>query len=171
MAETYREIASAFHQAESVKNQSRISNLGIKIIGDRPAPFMLGKLYSDISGAYWFLRRPQEGIACLEKSINYFDQTEHKIQSIAAYNNLGVNLMLLGEWEKAEPIIKKALDIAYEVNHVHIAGILDSLGEIKLLRWEFEESQQLLEEGVRFAVERKKEWYAIQVMRNLARCF
>ena len=171
MAETYREIAMSHHQRGNSEKSIENFNLGIKIIGDRPAPFMLGKLYSDISGAYWFLRRPQEGIDCLEKSINYFDQTEHKVQSIAAYNNLGLNLILLGEWEKAESVIKKALDIAYEVNHVHIAGILDSLGEIKLLRGEFEEAQQLLEEGVRVAEERKKEWYAIQAMRNLARCF
>ena len=171
MAETYREIASAYHQSGNSEKSIENFNLAIKIIGERAAPFMLGKLYSDMSGAYWFLRRPQEGIACLEKSITYFDQTEHKIQSIAAYNNLGLNLLLLGEWEKAESVIKKALDIAYEVNHGHIAGILDSLGEIKLLRGEFEEAQKLLEEGVRVAEERKKEWYAIQAMRNLARCF
>ncbi|MGI9055271.1 MAG: sigma 54-interacting transcriptional regulator [Pyrinomonadaceae bacterium] len=170
MSETYREIAGAYHQSGNSEKSIENFNLGIKIIGERTAPFMLGKLYSDMSGAYWFLRRPQEGIACLEKSINYFDQTEHKIQSIAAYNNLGINLMLLGEWDKAESVIKKSLDIAYEVNHAHIAGILDSLGEIKLLRGEFEEAQQLLKEGVRFAEERKKEWYAIQAMRNLARC-
>lgn len=170
MAETYREIAGAYHQSGNSEKSIENFNLGIKIIGERTAPFLLGKLYSDMSGAYWFLRRPQEGIACLEKSISYFDQTEHKVQSIAAYNNLGINLMLLGEWEKAEPIIKKALDIAYEINHGHIAGILDSLGEIKLLRCEYEEARQILEEGVRLGIERKKEWYAIQAMRNLARC-
>jgi tetratricopeptide (TPR) repeat protein len=131
----------------------------------------MGKIYSDMSGAYWFLRRPQEGINCLEKSIKFFDRTEHKVQSIAAYNNLGINLMLLGEWEKAEGVIKMALKLAYEVNHVHVAGILDSLGELKLLRYEFEEAKKLLEEGIRFAEERKKEWYAIQAMRNLARCY
>ena len=171
MAETYREIASAYHQSGNSEKSIENYNLGIKIIGERSAPFLLGKIYSDMSGAYWFLRRPQDGIACLEKSINFFDQTEHKIQSIAAYNNLGINLILLGEWQKAENVIKKALDIAYEVNHVHIAGILDSLGELKLLRGEFEESEKLLEEGVRFAEERKKEWYSIQAMRNLARCY
>ncbi|CAN5721435.1 hypothetical protein BH20ACI4_BH20ACI4_00420 [soil metagenome] len=171
MAETYREIASAYHQGGNSEKSIENFNLGIKIIGERSAPFLMGKIYSDMSGAYWFLRRPQEGINCLEKSIKFFDQTEHKVQSIAAYNNLGINQMLLGEWEKAEGVIKMALKLAYEVNHVHVAGILDSLGELKLLRFEFEEAKNLLEEGIRFAEERKKEWYAIQAMRNLARCY
>ena len=171
MAETYREIASAYHQSGFSEKSIESYNLAIKIIGERSAPFLLGKIYSDMSGAYWFMRRPQEGIACLEKSIKFFDQTEHKVQSIAAYNNLGINLMLLGEWDKAENVIRKALHLAYEVNHVHVAGIMDSLGELKLLRYEFEEAEALLKEGIRFAEERKKEWYAIQAMRNLARCY
>lgn len=171
MAETYREIACAYHQGGNSEKSIEYFNLGVKIIGERNAPFLLGKIYSDMSGAYWFLRKPQDGIACLEKSISFFDKTEHKIQSIAAYNNLGVNLMLLGEWGKAENVIRKALALAYEVNHVHVAGILDSLGELKLLRFEFEEAEELLKEGIRFAEERKKEWYAIQVMRNLARLY
>lgn len=171
MAETYREIACAYHQGGNSEKSIEYFNLGIKIIGERNAPFMLGKIYSDMSGAYWFQRKPQDGIACLEKSISFFDQTEHKIQSIAAYNNLGINLMLLGEWGKAENVIRKALALAYEVNHVHVAGILDSLGELKLLRFEFEEAEELLKEGVRFAEERKKEWYSIQAMRNLARLY
>ncbi len=170
MAESYQTIAGGFHQEGNSEKSLEYYQLAVKIIGERGAPFLLGKIYSDMSGAFWFLRRPQDGIACLEKSIEFFDKTEHKIQSIAAYNNLGINLMLLGNWSKAETVIKRALEIAVEVGHVHVAGILDSLGELKLLRGEYEEARELLEEGVRFAEERKKEWYAIQAMRNLARC-
>ncbi len=170
MAETYREIGGAFYQGGNCEKSVENYNLAIKIIGERSAQFLLGKIYSEISGAYWFLRRPQEGIEYLEKSIEFFDRTEHKLQSVAAYNNLGMNLIVLGDWDTAEIAIKKALELAYQLNHVHVAGILDSLGELKLLRGEFEEAEKLLQEGVRFAVERKKEWYAIQAMRNLARC-
>ena len=171
MANAYHVIATTYHQEGNSKKAVEYFQLAIKIIGDRSAPFLLGKIYSDMSGAYWFLRRPQDGIKCLEKSIKFFEQTEHKIQSIAAYNNLGINLMLLGEWHRAEKIIQQALDLALEVNHAHIAGILDSLGELKLLRGELGEAQKLLEQGVKVAEKHKREWYAIQAMRNLARCF
>jgi transcriptional regulator with PAS, ATPase and Fis domain/predicted negative regulator of RcsB-dependent stress response len=171
MAEAYREIAVTYSQEGNSEKAIEYFQLSIKIIGSRNAPFMLGKIYSDMSGAYWFLRRPQDGIACLEKSIKFFEQTEHKIQSIAALNNLGINLMLLGDWERAENVIKQALNLAVEVKHAHVAGILDSLGELKLLRGELEEAQEFLERGVKVAKEYTKEWYEIQAMRNLARCF
>ena len=170
MTESYREIAITYHQEGNSEKSLEFFNLAIKIIGERQAPFLMGKLYTDMSGAYWFLRRPQDGIACLEKSIKFFEKTEHTIQSISAYNNLGINLMLLGDWTKAEEVIKKALELAVQANHVHVAGILDSLGELKLLRGEYVEARQLLERGVAFALERKRDWYAIQAMRNLARC-
>ncbi len=136
MAEAYREIANTYHQEGNSEKSLQNFELGIQIIGNNSAPFMLGKLYTDMSGAYWFLRRPQDGIACLEKSIEFFDQTEHALNSVIAYNNLGINLLLIGEWEKAERNIRRAIEIADVEDHVHIAGVYDSLGELKMLRGE-----------------------------------
>ncbi len=171
MAESYHTIATNSQAEGDSKEALENFQQAIKIVGENPAPFLLGKLYSDMSGTYWFLRRPQDGIECLEKSIEFFSQTEHKVQTIAAYNNLGINLMLLGDWHKAEEMVQRALDIAIEVDHPHIAGILDSLGELKLLRNELDEAQELLEQGIKIAEDRDKQWYAIQAMRTLARCF
>jgi transcriptional regulator with GAF, ATPase, and Fis domain/Tfp pilus assembly protein PilF len=170
MAESYHLIAVSMQQGGNSEKSLEFYNQAIKIIGDRSAPFLLGKIYSDMSGALWFLRRPQEGVACLEKSISFFERTEHKVQSTAAYNNLGINLMLLGEWTKAEAIFRRAMELAFETNHRHIAGILDSLGELKMLRGDYTEAESLLEQGVALAEERKFEWYAIQALRTLARC-
>ena len=170
MAESYHLIAVSMQQNGNSEKSLEFYNQAIKIIGSRSAPFLLGKIYSDMSGALWFLRRAQEGISCLEKSISFFEQTEHKVQSTAAYNNLGINLMLLGAWTKAEEVFRQALELAFETNHRHIAGILDSLGELKMLRGDYTQAQTWLEQGVALAEERKFEWYAIQALRNLARC-
>ena len=171
MAEAYREIALSYHQEGNSERSLEYFKLGIEIIGDRSAPFMLGKMYTDMSGAYWFLRQPQKGIECLEKSIKFFDQTEHILNSVIAYNNLGINLMHIGDWSRAEEIIRRAFELAVKTNHVHRAGILDSLGELKILRGDLDEAQALLEEAVKVAYQGKREWYAAQSMRNLARCF
>ncbi|PYS99304.1 MAG: hypothetical protein DMF63_11815 [Acidobacteria bacterium] len=171
MSEAYREIALSYHQEGNSAKSLEYFDLGIQIIGDRTAPFMLGKLFTDMSGAYWFLRRPKDGIACLEKSIGFFEQTEHVLNSIIAYNNLGINLMLIGEWDRAEEIIKRSLDLAIDTNHVHIAGILDSLGELKILRDDLTDAEDYLDQAVALARERNREWYAAQAMRNLARCY
>jgi len=172
MAESYQSIALSFYQEGNSEKSLEFFDLGIKIIGDRSAPFLLGKLYSNMSGAYCILRRPQEGIACLEKSIKFFDQTEQKINSLIAYNNLGMNLMLLGDWQRAEEMMQRAYDLASKENYSHIAGILDSIGELKLLRGDLKESQILLERALKIAEEHKKnEFYAIQAMKNLARVY
>ncbi len=171
MAESYRETAVAFSQEGNSEKAIENFQYSIKIIGTRKAPFILGKIYSDMSGAYWFLRQPKEGIDCLEKSIKFFQQTEHRIQSIQALNNLGINLILIGDWGRAEQAITQALDLAVELKHAHAAGILDSLGELKLLRGELDDAQVFLERGVEVGKEFEKEWYTIQAMRNLARCY
>ena len=116
MAEAYREIANSYHQEGNSERSIESFELGIKIIGGNSAPFMLGRLYTDLSGAYWFLRRPKEGIECLEKSIHFFDQTEHALTKVIAYNNLGLHLVLIGEWPRAEKMIERALEIALREN-------------------------------------------------------
>ena len=171
MAESYQAIATSHYQEGNNEKSLEFFQLAVQIVGERSAPFLLGKIYSDMSGAYCLLHRPQDGIACLEKSIEFFEQTEHILNSVIAYNNLGMNLMVLGEWTRAEAMMKRALELAIEANHVHVAGILDSLGELKLLRGELAEAEDLLLKGVEFARERNKEWYAVHAMRNLARCF
>ncbi|MFM9904422.1 MAG: sigma 54-interacting transcriptional regulator [Pyrinomonadaceae bacterium] len=171
MAEAYREIANTYHQEGNSERSIENFELGIKIIGSNSAPFMLGKLYTDMSGAYWFLRRPQDGVACLEKSIEFFDQTEHALNSVIAYNNLGLHLMLIGEWDKAESMIRRALEIALKEDHVHVAGIYDSLGELSILRGDLDAAEEYLDKAVDFAERRKHQWYTVQSMRSLARCY
>ena len=105
-----------------------------------------------------------------EKSIVFFEQTEHVLNSVIAYNNLGIHLLHIGSWEKAEEMILRALDLAKRSEHVHVAGILDSLGELNILRGDTDEARALLEQAVEVAREKKREWYEAQAMRNLSRC-
>ena len=123
-----------------------------------------------MSGAYWFLRRAQEGIACLEKSIKFFEQTEHKLNSVIAYNNLGINLMHARRLDKAEAMMNRALEIALEGNHAHVAGIFDSIGELKLMRGELDEARELLNKASVLLTNAKKNGMPTHALHNLARC-
>jgi len=170
MAEAYREIALTYHLEGNSEKSLENFEQGIQIIGERSAPFMLGRLFTEMSGAYLLLRRPQEGISCLEKSIEFFERTDHVLNSVIAYNNLGLNLLLIGNWSRAEEMFKRSLELASANNHVHVAGILDSIGELKILRGELDEAEQLLKRAVALARDRKNGWYEVQALRNLARC-
>jgi DNA-binding NtrC family response regulator/tetratricopeptide (TPR) repeat protein len=171
MAQAYYTTATAyFYEGKSEEAVEGFKQV-ISIIGDRPAPFLLGIAYADLAGAYWLMRQPHKGIECLVKSIDYFKKTEHKSHAIGAYNNLGLNLMLIGDWKQAEETFKHSLDIATEINSPHIAVVMDSLGELKYLRGEFEAAQDYLDRAMIVATESKRDWYRIQILQNLARCY
>ncbi|HEX8336029.1 MAG TPA: tetratricopeptide repeat protein, partial [Pyrinomonadaceae bacterium] len=145
----------------------------IQLIGERPAPFMLGKIYSNAAAAYWWLQRPHEGIRALEKAVAYNERTEHKDNAVNAYNNLGINLMMTGEWDRAHAALKRALELVMELdaNSSSAAVVFDSLGELRMLRGELAEAREYLERAVETARKSGKRWNLSQIMRTLTRCY
>ena len=146
--------------------------LALKLIGDRPASFTLGRIYANMAGACWFLKRPQEGIRYLEKAIGYYERTDHKNNAADGYNNLGINLILIGDWDRAHEALERALTLASEVDErgAKIPMILDSLGELLMLRGNLNEAKGSLERSVGLAKENGNKWYACQALRTLGRC-
>lgn len=173
LAKTYRDLALA--EAYESKYESCLENFqqALQLIGDRNAAFLLGQIYADIAGIFWFLKRPNEGIAHLEKSISYFERTEHKDNAANCYNNLGINLQLIGKWERAQESLETALSIASGVdeNDKQVSMILDSLADLHLLRGDFNESYSHIEKAVELALKINRPWFVIQTLRTKARYF
>lgn len=172
LAEAYFGMAVADkHEGE---HESALQNLGqaLKLIGDHPATFLLGKIYSNMAGVCFFLKRPREGVDYLQKAIGYYERTEHKTLAAIGHNNLGINLILLGQWDAAQEALDRALSIALECdeNAKEIPMILDSLGDLCLLRGDLEQAGDYLERAVAMATEHGNKWYACQALRTLARC-
>ena len=172
LAEAYFGIAAS--EFQEGRNESALENFeqALKLIGDHPATFLLGKIYSNMAGACWWLRRPHEGIRYLEKAISYYERTEHKILAADGHNNLGMNLILIGQWDRAHEAFERALVIATEGNERsgRVSMILDSLGELCMLRGDLDEARSYLERAVAMATEHGNKWYACQALRTLARC-
>jgi tetratricopeptide (TPR) repeat protein len=84
-----------------------------------------------LTGACWFLKRPQQRIRYLEKAIGYYERTDHKNNSALGYNNLGINLVLMGQWDRAQEALERALALTTEADDrgAEVPMILDSLGE------------------------------------------
>ncbi|HEX4900553.1 MAG TPA: tetratricopeptide repeat protein, partial [Pyrinomonadaceae bacterium] len=96
LAEAYFGIAIADTQEGNYESGLENFEQALKLIGDNPASYSLGRIYANMAGACWFLKRPLEGIRFLEKAINYYERTDHKTSAADGYNNLGINLILIG---------------------------------------------------------------------------
>src|SRR5258705_27684 len=155
--------------------ESGLENLGqvLKLIGDRPAAYLLGRTYANMAGACWFLKRPQEGIDYLKKAITYYERTDHKTNAADGYNNLGINLILIGQWDRAQEALERALSLATEVDErgAKVPMILDSLGELHMLRGDLDQAKDYLRRAVALATENGNKWYAAQALRTLGRCY
>jgi len=172
LAETYSGLSVLNTLQGRYESSLTYAEQAAKLIGNRPAAYLLGKIYANMAGACWFLRRPHDGIRHLEKAIKYYERTEHRANAALGYNNLGINLMLIGKWERAHEALKRALELAFEVDErgTQVPMVLDSLGELRMLRGEVEDARGLLERAVKLATENGNEWYAGQTLRTLGRC-
>ena len=141
----------------------------LQIIGDKSDTYWLGRVYSDLGGAYYMLRRPHEGIACLERATKYFEKTEHHANAISAHNNLGLNLMVIGEWRRAEESFQTALKIAENIKHSSLPVINDSLGDLYLLRGDFEKAEFHLSQALDLSREQNHKWYESQALHTFSR--
>ena len=173
LAEAYFGLAMAdIHEGQ---HEASLENFGqaLKLVGDHPATFMLGKVYSNMAGACWFLKRPQDGIRHLEKAISYYERTDHKNNAADGYNNLGINLVLVGHWDRAQEALERALSIATETDEkgAQVPMILDSLGELLMLRGDFEEARAYLDRAVTLSAKNANKWYEGQAQRTLGRCY
>src|SRR6185295_17992021 len=144
----------------------------LKLIGDRPAAYVLGRTYANMAGACWFLKRPQEGIDYLKQAITYYERTDHKTNAADGYNNLGINLILIGQWDRAQEALERALSLATDVDErgAKVPMILDSLGDLHMLRGELDPAKDYLGRAVTLANENGNKWYAGQALRTSGRC-
>ncbi len=173
LAEAYFGISLA--QVQEGDYETALENLqqALKLVGDHPASYTLGRIYSNMAGVCWFLKRPQEGIRYLEKGIAYYERTDHKATAADGYNNLGINLILIGQWGKAQEALQRALELATEADECaeKVPMILDSLGELLMLRGELDDAKDYLQRAVALATDFGNKWYACQAFRTLARCY
>ena len=173
MAESYFGVGVA--DVYEGNYESGLENLeqALKLIGDRPAAYVLGRTYANMAGACWFLKRPQEGIDYLKKAITYYERTDHKTNAADGYNNLGINLILIGQWDRAQEALERAFSLAKEVDErgAKVPMILDSLGELHMLRGDLDEAKDYLSRAVALATENGNKWYAAQALRTLGRCY
>lgn len=172
LAEAYFGIALTEKYEGDYESSLRNCEQVLQLIGDHPATFLLGKTYSNMAGICHFLKRPQEGIRYLERAIDYYENTEHSVLAAMAHNNLGLNLVITGQWDRAQEAYERSLALLRDADERQesIPMALDSLGELALLRGNFVEAREHLEHAVEMAGMTDNKWYECQAQRTLTRC-
>ena len=158
LAEAYRIIGTTYFQEGKSLKAIDFFQQAIKIGTQKSGQFILGKIFSDMSAAYSALSRPDDGIESLKKAIAIFEKTGQDFLLAISYNNLGNNLILSGDWKKAEEILNRSVDLALEIDHPHLAIIICSIGELNLLKEDFSEAERLFAHALSLAEEKKKVW-------------
>src|SRR5436305_13364132 len=173
IAEAYFGVANADSHEGHYERTLESFEQAIQLVGERPAPALLGRIYNNIAGAYWFLKRPHDGIRALEKAVTYYETTENKDNAATGFNNLGTILMLIGEWDRAHAALKRALELAMEIdeNAAPTSMIFDSLGELRMYRGELDGARTYLERAIEAATRSGRNWYTAQAMRTTTRCY
>jgi hydrogenase-4 transcriptional activator len=172
LAEAYFGSALAHTMEGSYEPGLENFEQALKLIGDHPAPYLLGKIYTNMAAACWFLKRPHEGIRYLEKAVSYYEFTEHKGNAAEGYNNLGINLLLVGEWDRAQAALDRSLELCAlsEGERSRLPMTLDSLGELCMLRGDLETAMSHLRQAVEISLRANNKWYSGQTLRTLGRC-
>jgi tetratricopeptide (TPR) repeat protein len=158
LAEAYFGLGRTDVDEGQYKSSLENYDQALKLVGDHPATFLLGKIYSNMAGACWFLKQPQDGIQYLEKAIAYYERTDHKNNSARAYNNLGINLVLMGQWERAQEAMERALAMVIDIDERadNVPMIMDSLGELCMLRGDLAEAWNYLKRAVCWPLKTKQ---------------
>jgi hydrogenase-4 transcriptional activator len=145
----------------------------LQLIGDHPATFFLGKIYSNMAGVCFHLKRPHEGISYLEKALGYYENSDHQMMAAIAYNNLGINLTLVGQWQRAEESYHHAHQLITQVDEhdEKIPMVLDSLGELCMLRGNLDEARSYLERATALSTQGRNKWYRAQTFTTIGRFY
>ena len=171
MAEAYREIGLCFLREGSPVRSFEYAETALAVIGDAELPVLAGKIYIDMAGASWALRKHKAGIVALEQAVQCFLRTELLPNLVISYNNLGYLLILTGDWKRAEIELNKGIEIALRTDDPHAPKIIDSRAELLIRRGDCAEAYAILRETIDHAVSCGNEENALQAKRNLARCF
>jgi len=173
LAEAYFGLGLADVHEGLYENSLKNLEQAAQLVGDHPATFLLGRIYINMAGACSLLKRPLDGIAYIEKGISYLERTDHKASAADGYNNLAVNLISIGQWDRGQEALERALSLATEVNenYVQTPQILDSLGELRMLRGDLAEAKSYLDRALTLASERGNKWNEGQVLRTFSRYY
>ncbi|HET9530631.1 MAG TPA: tetratricopeptide repeat protein, partial [Blastocatellia bacterium] len=121
----------------------------LTIIGDKDEANLLGRAYMYLAITHDNLGSTSKALNCWEKCIDYFRRAGNATFIAINQNNLAEKLVWLGEWPRAEQLMKEAIEMLGKTPNVaQYGGAVDTLAELYLLQGKLDEADRLLEESL-----------------------
>jgi hydrogenase-4 transcriptional activator len=150
LADSYFNIGNIDFREGDYRNALQSIKQALAIIGDRKEHELLGRAYSDLALIYDNVELPTaRALAAWEKCIDHFQKAGNTFLLAINYNNLGYRLIWLGEWDRAEQMLRSAIEILKLTSRVvQLAGTIDTLAQLQVLRGRLDEADQLLQDSL-----------------------
>jgi DNA-binding NtrC family response regulator/Flp pilus assembly protein TadD len=147
LAESYINIGYIAAFDSDYRSALQSLKQALAIIGYREEHSLLGRAYMYLAVTYDHLGSTSRALAAWEKCIDHFRQAGNAYLVASNQNNLAEKLIWLGQWARAEQLVKSAIEVLRHTSIItSYGGALDTLAQLYLLEGKVEEADRLLEE-------------------------
>src|SRR5437868_263068 len=149
LAESYVNIAYVNAREGEYQNALNSINQAITIIGSREEHELLGRAYMYLAITYDNLEATAKTVESFEKSLHHFRLAGNDLYLAISQNNFAEALMWMGDWPRAEQMLKAAIVVLEKSSSVAVVGAdFDTLGQLYVRQGRLEEAEQMTVKSV-----------------------
>ena len=171
LAQSYIFIGQIYAHEGDFRGAVHSLKQALTIIGDREEHDLRGRVYTYLAIVYDHQGLTNKALESWERAIEHFRQVNN-LQFLAMnYNNLADKLFYLGDWARAEELLKSAVEMLTGSTGVTtLGGVFDTLAQLCLLRGQVDEADRLLDESLKVLSSIKSsEWVEVSTLTTIGR--
>jgi hydrogenase-4 transcriptional activator len=172
LAESHLFIGYIYAYEGDFRSALQSLNQALTIIGNREEHDLLGRAHMYLAITYDNLGSTSKALDSWEKCIEHFRAIGNAAHLSINQNNLAEKLVWLGEWPRAEQLVKQAIGELKETSSVaQFACAMDTLGQLYLAQGKIGEAESALRESLDAVKTLKNgEWAEISTQITVGRC-
>ncbi len=174
LAQSYFGLGTVSLSEGDVVSARNYYNQALKLLSETDSPLLLGNIYTNLALMVNYQEQGQasESIGLLQHAVFHYERAKNKRSLATAYNNLGFNLLHLGETRRAREVLEMAMLLAREIgNRLAEAGALGTLGELATICGQFSEAENVLKLSIETAHAVSGSFTEAQDHLTLGRCY
>ncbi|HWO00530.1 MAG TPA: sigma 54-interacting transcriptional regulator [Blastocatellia bacterium] len=166
LAESYLFIGYINAYEGDYRNSLQSLKQTLAIIGDRDEHDLLGRAHMYLAITYDNLGSTSKALDSWDKCLDHFHKAGNLVHLAINQNNLADKLIWLGEWDRAEELTGRAIEVLKESTFPAQYGTtIDTLARLQLHKGNIEEADRLLEESLNiFRAAKTGEWIEVSTL-------